>query len=582
MRGLACLICGALLPGVPTGPSPALGDDTGGRAARGTGQPASDPRATVPASVPTPGPRLPLRDRARSAARSLPVQFDGRVMPLDTMARRLVEHVTGGQRLDGADAVTVLLSWVFEPDRWSEQPIIALDRDLAAHIGLTPPRPRASYSVLMANDALQQLAVAAWQARQGGQTLSPLDEEALALVDRLETFEGIRRRRLLPLVPHPDDPAGPWMAPGRLDGYSEDQRQAVNLAWQALGEAYHQRNATQFARSLSAFRDAVAALPGSGYPSGDLLTREVWYNRLQPVRLSWVLLLAAAGVGVATRWIRRAWLVGLAIGTEAIGLTVLTVGLALRWQIAGRIPAANFYESLVLLGWGVAAFSLIALVVLRDRLIPINAALLAGGFLMLADLVPGIEGWIRPIPPVLRNTIWMSIHVPTIMLGYAVLAEAVVLAHVQIGSLGFGRARPATTRRLDWLVYWCLLVGSLLLLVGILTGSMWANTSWSRWWGWDPKEVWSLAAFGGYMALLHARRQGWLGPFGTAGGSIAAIGLVAATYLFVNFGLGTGLHTYAAGSADHRLAWLIVVFVAAVEAAFVGAAYLRRKQVGSG
>jgi ABC-type transport system involved in cytochrome c biogenesis permease subunit len=158
------------------------------------------------------------------------------------------------------------------------------------------------------------------------------------------------------------------------------------------------------------------------------------------------------------------------------------------------------------------------------------------------------------------------------MLSYAVLAQAVILAHIQVGLLAFGRPNKPLSTKLDWQIYWCLLAGSLLLLAGILTGSMWANSSWGRYWGWDPKEVWSLAAFMGYMALLHARHMRWTSTFGTAAWSIAAIWLVVGTYLIVNFVLPFGLHSYAFGSGN-IVTWMVVV--ATVEALYVSAAYLR-------
>ena len=167
----------------------------------------------------------------------------------------------------------------------------------------------------------------------------------------------------------------------------------------------------------------------------------------------------------------------------------------------------------------------------------------------LTDLLP-IDRFVHPMPPVLSGTYWLAIHVPIIMVGYAVLALGMVVAHMQIGVAGL--RSPAAERRppMADLQYWYIHVGSILLVAGILTGSMWAASSWGRYWGWDPKEVWSLVAFLAYMAILHARAERLIGDFGVAAWSIAAFQTILMTYLGVNFVLASGLHSYGFGDSS--------------------------------
>jgi cytochrome c biogenesis factor len=96
---------------------------------------------------------------------------------------------------------------------------------------------------------------------------------------------------------------------------------------------------------------------------------------------------------------------------------------------------------------------------------------------------------------------------------------------------------------------------------------MWAASSWGRYWGWDPKEVWSLVAFLAYMAILHARAERLIGSFGVAAWSIVAFQTVLMTYLGVNFVLASGLHSY--GFGDSKVVWAMLA-TAVVEVAFVG------------
>jgi len=241
----------------------------------------------------------------------------------------------------------------------------------------------------------------------------------------------------------------------------------------------------------------------------------------------------------------------------------------MRWQVAGRIPASNMYESLLFLGWGVGAFAVIATVLLRNRIVVLNAAAGAALTMALTDLLP-MDRFVHPMPPVLSGTYWLAIHVPIIMVGYAVLALGMVVAHMQIGVEAFAPARRTVALRMAELQYFYIHIGAILLVAGILTGSMWAASSWGRYWGWDPKEVWSLVAFLAYMAILHARAERLIGHFGVAAWSIVAFQTILMTYLGVNFVLASGLHSY--GFGDSKVVWSMVA-TAFVEAAFIGVAW---------
>jgi ABC-type transport system involved in cytochrome c biogenesis permease subunit len=117
------------------------------------------------------------------------------------------------------------------------------------------------------------------------------------------------------------------------------------------------------------------------------------------------------------------------------------------------------------------------------------------------------------------------------------------------------------------LLYWYIFAGSIFLIAGIITGSMWAASSWGRYWGWDPKEVWSLVAFLAYMAILHAKVERMIGRFGVAVISIAAFQTILMTYLGVNFVLSTGMHSYGMGDSPVAL-WMFLAGLA--EAIFLG------------
>ncbi len=243
----------------------------------------------------------------------------------------------------------------------------------------------------------------------------------------------------------------------------------------------------------------------------------------------------------------------------------MTWGIATRWQVAGRIPASNMYESLLFLGWGVCLFALIAILALRNRLVIFNAAAMSALTMILADCLP-IDPFIHPMAPVLSGTPWLAIHVPIIMTSYSVLALGVLVAHLQIGVVIFAPRRRDLAQRMFDILYWYILVGSTLLITGIITGSIWAASSWGRYWGWDPKEVWSLIAFLVYLTILHGRLDRLVGTFGVAAFSILAFWTILMTYIGVNYILASGLHSYGFGSSG-VVTWLLVV--AGAEALFL-------------
>ncbi|HEU4402519.1 MAG TPA: cytochrome c biogenesis protein CcsA [Candidatus Polarisedimenticolia bacterium] len=482
----------------------------------------------------------PLDPATVERLRRLPVQHDGRVMPLDTLAREAVRQVTGAGRWRGTDAVALVLGWTFEPQRFAAEPLVVLgSADLNAAIGLPRGTRHASFRDLAGNPRLLGLIEQTHAAEQGEGPLQGPAQEAQKLEERLLWLQGFLDGTSLTVIPDPSDPQAPWSAP------PASRRPDDLLAIQNSGAG------------------AAHLAPGA-------LDREIAYNRLRPSRLAWWILTLALLASVLA-WNRRRPLVdAVAIGGLLLGFAVMTWGLLTRWQVAGRIPASNMYESLLFLGWGVGLFAVVALVFLKSRLVVLNATAMSALTMALVDLLP-IDPFIHPMPPVLSGTPWLAIHVPIIMVSYSVLALGVFVAHMQIGVTIFAPARRELAFRMNDLLYWYIHIGSILLIAGIITGSIWAASSWGRYWGWDPKEVWSLVAFLAYLAILHGRFDRMIGTFGVAALSIVAFWTILMTYIGVNFVLTAGLHSYGFGGSGVVRSMLIV---GAFEALFLAVGLL--------
>ncbi|MCK6682752.1 MAG: cytochrome c biogenesis protein ResB [Thermoanaerobaculia bacterium] len=479
--------------------------------------------------------------------RSLPVQHDGRTMPLDTQAREAVRTVTGRSSWGSHDPVALVAGWMFDPEHWQNEPLVKVGGSrVAAAIGLKTEKSHASLAEILSSPGLQRAVQAAHIRQDREQKPGPLDRDLLKLEDRLSTLYQYFKKVAVHPIPSPD-PKGSWES-------------AANVGTP---------------EALAAIASQIrASSPPAHYPSEAEIVREIRYNAVRPTRIAWLLLLPAAIVAIlnVNRDTRPLRILGGAL--LVAGFATMTWGLATRWQIAGRIPASDMYESMLFLGWGVGLFSIIALL-LRQKLLIANAAGMGALAMMLTDLLP-MDPFIHPMAPVLSGTPWLAIHVPIIVVSYSVLAMATGLAHLIVGVEIWAPARRDLAARWSELLYWYLHVGSILLIAGILTGSIWAASSWGRYWGWDPKEVWSLIAFLAYMAILHARIDDQMRDFGVAAASIAAFSTILMTYLGVNFVLSAGLHSYGFGASN--LGLLLAGF-AVLEIAFLFAgwdAYRRR------
>jgi cytochrome c-type biogenesis protein CcsB len=473
------------------------------------------------------------------ALAAVPVQFDGRTMPFETQAANVVWTVTRKRCWPGVPPVAMVAGWVIDPQGWQNEPIVRVRADVAALAGLASGTRYASFRDLVSRPALIEALRAAEERARREEKGPKLDEHLVELSDRLTTLQAYFRGEMLRIEPAADP----------------------NAAWGAI-------RPPSAAALLSAVEQIRSRAPGH-YPTRETIARELRYTRADTTQLAWWLLVPAALAAgfTLTRdrklllWIARVGIVG--------GFAVMTWGIAQRWLVAGRIPASNMYESMLFLAWGVGLFAVISLL-LGNRILIFNSAAMSALAMLLLDRLP-MDPFIHPMQPVLSGTPWLAIHVPIIMVSYATLAIVTLFAHVVVAVEIFAPHRREMARRWSQLAYWYIHVGSILLIAGILTGSIWAASSWGRYWGWDPKEVWSLVAFLAYMAILHARFDKQIEDFGVAVGSIAAFWMILMTYLGVNYVLAAGLHSYGFGSSNLVT---IMTVIAAIEVAFIAAGWM--------
>jgi len=229
-------------------------------------------------------------------------------------------------------------------------------------------------------------------------------------------------------------------------------------------------------------------------------------------------------------------------------------GILLRWMESyrmgfGHAPLANFYESLIFFSFTIMAIYLVLEFRHKNRIIGAFVAPLAFLAIAYASLSPDISDRIQPLIPALKSN-WLIAHVIACFIGYAAFAVAFgtsIMSLIRRRSPADGThltERLPAAAVLDELTHQMVMFGFLFLSAGIITGAVWANTAWGRYWGWDPKETWSLITWFVYAAMLHFRlMRGWSGKWFAI---VSIIGFMAVLFTYFGVNYLPGLHSYGA------------------------------------
>jgi cytochrome c-type biogenesis protein CcsB len=504
-------------------------------------------------------PPKPLNGLSLTALRLVPVQSGGRLKPFDEFARETILALTGSRSYGSFDPSETLVSMMVDPKGWAEERIIRISvPEVNRQLLLDPARKYFTPNELLSSNVFLQYAEglraggkAAEQVTGSGVSAvsgkkDPRGEELRRVVDRMERFQAIVTGALWMVSPPREGGLeAPWksFAEGMLVKTPQVEAAAAML------KCYLEKDPRCFNEKSVALRVAVeSATPGFSEESSKL-TAEVFYNRLRPFLQALVFYLIAgilwlfAGSHAFPRMMSKFLTVA--------AVTLHIVGFSLRCYIAGRPPVTNMYESIIWVSLGVMVFALLLYRRNRQVVLMSTACLLAGLALFAGDSAPLVmDPTIRPLVPVLRSNYWLTIHVLTITLSYGAFMLAMGISNVslfqflRISKEGESQALSQRISLLNQLSYRALMFGTVLLAAGTILGGVWADYSWGRFWGWDPKEVWALIALLAYMAVLHGRYAGWVGRFAFPLWTVICFSTVVMAWYGVNFVLGAGLHSY--------------------------------------
>jgi cytochrome c-type biogenesis protein CcsB len=228
-------------------------------------------------------------------------------------------------------------------------------------------------------------------------------------------------------------------------------------------------------------------------------------------------------------------------------LTMITQAALITFRIiiSGRAPITNMYETVLFSGFGSLLLALILGHFKKEKIFVYMGLGYNLCTLMMLNFANGmLTATISPLVPVLRDNFWLSTHVTTIMLSYGALALSWILANTILFKRKFGSITLKEEKHVGEVIYTTLKWGTTMLGAGIILGGVWADYSWGRFWGWDPKETWSLIVLCIYMAILHGRYTSWIKTERFITVTAGAFLSVLMAWFGVNYILATGLHSY--------------------------------------
>jgi len=529
-----------------------------------------------------------LQDHDYSKLEGLIIQAGGRKKPLLTFARESLLTISGRSKfkIEGVrvEPMSFVVSvWLSGRD-WSRQPLIKVDHgEVKERLGLDMNEGRFSFREIAGSPEFQPLIeqVEAVREREGEDGFSDLESHFDSVLQRMVQFRALQNGSAFTVVPHPDDAEGTWVSiPEAGNYYPQEAREKLNRGTIELFMAYHGEplDEKDFAAVSKEFKTLQQELAPDVMPADAKIQAELFYEHYGFIRFAWILSFVSPIVLGLTWHVgrRRGLLSGWLIAFGA--LLMLTTAMGLRVYISARAPVTNMYETVIWVAFGLLLFSLLFEWRYKCRYYLISGSVFAGILLILADSVPAIlDPNITPLTAVLRDNFWLTTHVLTVTISYATFALAFALGHVVLAKQIIVGPKMKENRYLHAYIYRAMQVGILLLTIGVILGGVWANYSWGRFWGWDPKETWALIAILCYLFVLHGRLAGWWRGFGITVGAVLGFMSVVMCWYGVNYVLGAGLHSYGFGTGGTKY----MATFAIAELVFVAAALFRRYQGGA-
>ncbi|MCC7146125.1 MAG: cytochrome c biogenesis protein CcsA [Phycisphaeraceae bacterium] len=492
---------------------------------------------------------------------SLPVSADGRVKPLDTVARTNLLLLSNRQQLRLGDKSLSAVPWLaevmFAPERAEEYNVFRVQDpgilEMFSRDGSQPQRLRLKDILPLGQQIFDQARLAE-QVPAGERSL--YQRGMLELFSHLQRYIQLSRLEQPYLIP-PLTPQEEWRPLDFMAAMSQAQSASPSVPafYFRMREAYRQSQPAAFNQAVAEYRQILSTvMPRQLWKAGV----EVGFNRYEPFYRSMLVYGLAIGLAILF-WLGGSWQARQAGAWVMLaGWLVHTMGLATRVALQGRPPVTNLYSSAVFVGWACVGLGLFLEKYFRNGLGIVTSATV--GFLSLLVAHHLAEGdTMQMMQAVLDTNFWLATHVVAITIGYSATFLAGFLGITYIVQGFFTRRLTrAHSQNLARMIYGVVCFALLFSFVGTVLGGIWADQSWGRFWGWDPKENGAALIVLMNALVLHARWGGLIQERGLA--TLAVCGnIVTAWSWFGTNMLGVGLHSY--GFMDSAALWL-ALFVA--------------------
>jgi cytochrome c-type biogenesis protein CcsB len=480
----------------------------------------------------------------------------GRVEPINTLASEILRKVARKNNWQGMSPTEVFLDMQANTEKWKDIPIIKVANSDLKNL-LNANGDFVSFNSLFdpvsGQYKLNQLVTASYEKKPNER--NKYDKEIMNVDERANIMMEVFQGNFLTILPIPDDDNHKWISlkEANLLG-SEGETFAKNTIGNYFVSV--QRNDWATATNLLNQLKKYQQTQGSKIiPSATKINFEVLYNNLDIFgklsKIYMLLGLIMLVMNLTTIFNPKFKLTGL----KKISLVVVSIlflahsaGLGIRWYISDHAPWSNGYESMVFISWATCLAGLIF--ANRSEITLSTTTLLAGLSLMVAGF-----SWMSPeitnLVPVLKSY-WLIVHVAIITSSYGFLGVGALLGIINL-TLIISRNKNNsarvnfTIRELVNIIDIALLIGLIMLTLGSFLGGVWANESWGRYWGWDPKETWALVTILVYTFISHMHKiPGFKGSFAVSVATLVGFSSVLMTYFGVNYYL-SGLHSYAQG-----------------------------------
>ena len=495
----------------------------------------------------------------------------GRMKPINTFSSELLRKVSHKDSYNNLNSDQVFLSMIQDGGTWIQIPMIYIkagNDSIRKIIGINKDAKYASFMNFFDNTGNYKLGKYLDGAFKNANP-NQFEKDFIETDKKVNLMEAALSGSILKIFPIPDDANNKWVSypelgqaglKGMVATYTSS---ILPLYFNALNSATTSKDFKQADELLESINGFQKKFGTKVRPSEDQITSEVLYNKYDVFnKLFYWYILAAILMLFFTIFqiFKERKSLAIAVNTMHIIIGLLfalhTVGLIARWYISGHAPWSNAYESIIYIAWATMFFGLAF--DRKSKLTVASSAFVAAMILWAANL-----NWIDPeignLQPVL-NSYWLMIHVAIIVASYGPFALGMILGTVSLLLILFTNEKNKTKMELNikeitYINEMALTIGLILLTIGNFLGGQWANESWGRYWGWDPKETWALISIMVYAFVIHSRfvpalRGIWV--FNLM--SVFAFVSILFTYYGVNFHL-VGLHSYASGEA-HSLNWI--------------------------